>query len=277
MKSMEGITEAQARQLVLDELFDLTLYKNFHKITHGSLKKVFGDLIPVETRHFAFWQEFFDIKVERLDLPRRLKMAILVVASRLFGETGIHLILEAIEVYGVRKYLNIWKTYRGKPVGEAVREILRDEFGHEDTIVSRVSARHINPEKIRSIFLGLNDGLVEILGAVSGFFAAFQNASSVIIAWLTVTVAGSISMAAGAYAGTSSEAEVRNTEDGKREFLGEAVQHEGKESPLSAAAYVGISYFFGSLIPILPVLFGAKSIILSVVLSIAMIVVVSVI
>ena len=33
--------------------------------------------------------------------------------------------------------------------------------------------RRINPERVRNIFLGLNDGLVEILGAVTGFFGAF--------------------------------------------------------------------------------------------------------
>lgn len=275
MKPFEGVTEAHARDLVLDELFDLTLYKNFYALTDGGLQNVLGELIAVEAKHLAFWQEFFDVHADRLDFRRRLKLAVLVATSRLFGEAGILLILEAIEIYGVRKYLNVWKAYQGKPLGEAVRGILGDEFGHEDVIVSRVATRRINPEKIRSIFLGLNDGLVEILGAVAGFFAAFQNASSVIIAWLTVTVAGSISMAAGAYAGASSEAEVRNTEEGKRAFLGEAVQGVSKESPVSAAVYVGVSYFLGSLIPILPVLFGAKSILLSVMISIAMIIAVS--
>lgn len=84
-------------------------------------------------------------------------------------------------------------------------------------------------------------------------------------------------MAAGAYAGASSEMEVKNTENGKRLFLGEALQDAVKESPVSSALFVGISYFFGSLIPILPVLFGAKSIALSVIVSIAMIILVSLI
>lgn len=46
--------------------------------------------------------------------------------------------------------------------------------------------RRISPERVRDVFLGLNDRLVEILGAVSGFFAAFGNAATVLVAGLTV-------------------------------------------------------------------------------------------
>ena len=43
----------------------------------------------------------------------------------------------------------------------------------KNVLVTALTERKINAEKIRNIFLGLNDGLVEILGAVSGFFGAF--------------------------------------------------------------------------------------------------------
>jgi hypothetical protein len=72
-------------------------------------------------------------------------------------------------------------------------------------------------------FLGLNDGLVEILGAVGGFFVAFGSSMAVLAAGFTVAVAGAMSMAAGAYIGAGSEAEVRATEDERRRFLGETV------------------------------------------------------
>lgn len=93
---------------------------------------------------------------------------------------------------------------------------------------------------MRNVFLGLNDGLVEILGAVSGFFAAFGNPVAVLAAGLTVAVAGALSMAAGAYVATGSEAEVRATEDERRRFLGEAVASASSESPLASALVVGL-------------------------------------
>ena len=141
------------------------------------------------------------------------------MACRVFGDPAIHLILEAIEVYGIRKYLSIWNVYKDQPLGAAVKSILIDEFKHEDVIVTQLAERKINPERIRNIFLGLNDGLVEILGAVSGFFGAFGSATMVLLAGTTTAVAGSLSMAAGVYVAMSSEREIYETEDKKQRFL----------------------------------------------------------
>ncbi len=162
--------ERLAERLVLDELFDLSLYRALREHASVETRKTLDDLIPIESRHFAFWQDFFDIRRGRLDLGRRLKLRFLVMVARLLGSLGIEIILEAIEVYGIRKYLSVWDAYRDGPLGAAVQEILEDEFRHEDEVVAQLTERKINPQRIRDIFLGFNDGLVEILGAVSGFF-----------------------------------------------------------------------------------------------------------
>jgi len=248
-----------ARRLVLDELFDLSLYRALRDVAPGDLRRVLDELIPVETRHHAFWQKFFGLELGRLDLGRRLKLALIVGVCRLGGAPAIHLVLEAIEVHGVRKYLAIWHRYGEGPLGGAVREVLRDEFEHEDRVVTGDAERRINPERVRSIFLGLNDGLVEILGAVSGFFAAFGASLTVLVAGLTVAVAGALSMAASACVAASSESEVRAAEVGRRRFLGERAAEDPGESALTAALIVGASYFAGALVPVLPVLAGART------------------
>jgi VIT1/CCC1 family predicted Fe2+/Mn2+ transporter len=264
------------RLLVLDEIFDLSLYKQLRPLAQGRLRGALDELIPIETRHVAFWQEFFDLKhVVALDLFRRLKLALLVAACRVFGGNAIHVVLEAIEVHGVRKYLSVWSRYKDGPLGAAVRQILEDEFKHEDMVVTGDAERRINPERVRNVFLGLNDGLVEILGAVSGFFAAFGQSIAVLAAGFTVAVAGALSMAAGAYIATSSEAEVRETEEARQRFLGEAAPRVESENPLGAALVVGLGYFAGALVPVLPVLFGAKGILPTVATAGSMIVVVS--
>src|SRR3990172_5511793 len=188
-----------ALRLILDELFDLSLYQALRDVSTGNLRRILDELIRVETKHFAFWQEFFGINVTALDLGRRVKLWLLVGICRVFGAGAAHLVLEAIEVYGVRKYLSVWEAYKGGPLGEAVREVLEDEFKHEDEVVTGLAERKINPERIRNLLFGLNDGLVEILGAVSGFFGAFGDAVTVLVAGSTTAVAGSLSMAAGAY------------------------------------------------------------------------------
>jgi VIT1/CCC1 family predicted Fe2+/Mn2+ transporter len=265
-----------ARQLVLDEIFDLALYQGLRKVAGGGLRDMLDELIRVETGHVAFWQQFFGLEdLTALDLGRRLKLAALTFVCRLFGAGAVHVVLEAIEVHGVRKYLRVWKRYEGDRLGGAVREILEDEFKHEDMLVTGEAERRISPEKVRNVFLGLNDGLVEILGAVSGFFAAFGNAMAVLAAGFTVAVAGALSMAAGAYIAAGSEAEVQAVEDERRRFLGETVASGSSDSPLAAAFVVGIGYIAGALVPVLPVLFGARSVLPTVVAGGLVIVVVS--
>src|SRR3989338_1521997 len=265
-----------ARQLILDELFDLSLYKALREIIDGESRKVLDELVLVETQHLAFWQNFFDLKLTALDLPRRLKLQCMILVCRLFGSTAVHLVLEAIEVHGVRKSLSLGKSYQGQPLGHALEGILLDEFKHEDVLVTQLTERKINPEKIRNIFLGMNDGLVEILGAVSGFFAAFGDAATVLIAASTTAVAGSLSMGAGIYVAISSEKEVKQTESDRQQFLkAETVVAGMEEQPLASALVVGGSYIAGAMVPVLPVLFGAKDALPSLLTAGSMIILVS--
>ena len=266
-----------ARLLILDELFDLSLYKALRDISaDADAKNTLDELVLIETRHLAFWQKFFDMKLERLNLGRRMKLWCFIWLCRLFGSTAVHLVLEAIEVYGVRKYLALWNSYQDQPLGEALKGILQDEFKHEDVLVTKLTERKINPEKIRNIFLGLNDGLVEILGAVSGFFGAFGDAVTVLIAASTTAVAGALSMAAGAFLALNSEKEVRAMEAAKKRFLGEENgSAEMQEQPLKSALFVGGAYVIGALVPVLPVLFGAKDALVSVLTAGTMVILVS--
>ena len=266
-----------ARTLILDELFDLSLYQALRRISSDSdAQQTLGELIHIETRHLAFWQKFFDTKLDRLNFGRRMKLWFFTRLCRLFGITAVHLVLEAIEVYGVRKYLALWNAYKDQPLGEALKGILQDEFKHEDMLVTKLTERKINPEKIRNIFLGLNDGLVEILGAVSGFFGAFGDAVTVLIAAATTAVAGALSMGAGAFLALNSEKEVRAMESAKKRFLGEETgSAEMQEQPLNSALFVGGAYVIGALVPVLPVLFGAKDALVSVLTAGTMVILVS--
>lgn len=265
-----------ARALVLDELFDLSLYTALREITQPDVHETLDELIKVETAHLAFWQKFFASELNRLDIGRRFKLSIMVLVCRVFGSTAVHLVLEAIEVHGVRKYLAIWREYQGKPLGEALRSILMDEFKHEDVLVTALTRRKINAEKIRNIFLGLNDGLVEILGAVSGFFGAFGSATMVLIAASTTAVAGALSMGAGAFLALNSEKEVKSTEVARKIFLGEeSLLSPMEEQPLSSALMVGSAYLTGAVVPVLPVLVGATDATFSVLTAGLMVVFVS--
>ena len=276
MQNTEYVDSQLARQLILDELFDLMLYQKFREISGRELHATLDELIKVESGHLAFWQNLFKMEIQKLNAARRLKLRLIVLICRVFGAPAIDLILEAIEVYGIRKYLTLWTENKDNPLGKAVRGILNDEFEHEDTIVTRLKERIINPDRIRNIFLGLNDGMVEILGAVSGFFASFGQNAMVLVAGLTTAVAGSLSMAAGVYVAASSENEVRRTQAEKTRFLGEGTDKEERAEPaFRSAAIVGVSYFIGAAFPLLPVIFGAHTALWSIVTAGTMIILVS--
>ena len=267
-----------SRALILDELFDLTLYRRLRTTAKIQERDLLNELIPIEAKHLEFWQTFFQRPIDKLDLGRKVKLELMVALARIFGHRFVHLLLESIEVYGIQKYFTVWEIYKHTPLAEAVEGILREELKHEDEIVSRIVARQLNGEKIRNIFLGLNDGLVEILGAVSGFFAAFQNTNQVFVAGLTVAVAGAFSMAAGVFVSSGSQKEVEWMHRERLKFLGESKGEDDEGvRPLKQAVIVGMAYLFGSVVPILPVFFGAKTVVASILAAGSMIMLVSMI
>ena len=87
-----------AQQLVLDELFDLSLYKALRSVTQPDVHHTLDELIKVETSHLAFWQKFFNLNLDELNLGRRIKLSFMMLICRIFGSTAVHLVLEAIEV-----------------------------------------------------------------------------------------------------------------------------------------------------------------------------------
>lgn len=248
------------RELVLDELLDLTLYRELQRGARGDMARILGEMVEVETRHLAFWIRFFGWEPRGLDWRRRLKLCVLKGICALFGEPAARLVVEAIEIYGVRKYLEIRDRWEGTPLGDAVKEILNDELGHENAIVSRDGGPAVGPERVRGFFLGFNDGLVEILGAVGGFFVSLQSTPAVLAAGVCVAAAGAFSMAAGAFAAANSEREVRALERDKARYLG-LPQAEAFQTGSAAAvgALVGLAYLLGATVPLLPVALGARN------------------
>lgn len=264
-----------AKRIIRGELSDLTLYKKLERHASKDVRSMLRQLAKVEDGHVKFWAHHFNLPIPHLGLVTKLKHSILVLFARLFGDAGVHLILEATESFGIRGYLHLWDKSHDPEFRKALRTVLEDEFGHEDEILMSTATKRLNPYRIRDIFLGFNDGSVEILGAVAGFAATFSNTNSIFIAGLTVAIAGCLSMSAGAFAAVDSEKEASDLERRKKEFLSGEDDEPGNESPLASAATVGIAYFIGAAVPILPYVLGAEVLWYSVIASGALILLVS--
>ena len=109
------------------------------------------------------------------------------------------------------------------------------------------------PRAVRNIFLGLNDGLVEILGAVSGFFGAFGEPDCTVLIAGTYHACGRRALDGRGRASsvTSSESEVQATEDAPATLPGGEVVDDG-QGPIASALVVGLGYFAGALVTVLP-------------------------
>src|SRR5208282_5900204 len=92
-----------AYRLIQEELFDLTLYQELHRHARNDLQRMLEELIPVERKHVAFWQEFFKREADRLDIWHRMRLRTMVWTCRVFGPVAVQLVLEAIEINGIRK------------------------------------------------------------------------------------------------------------------------------------------------------------------------------
>lgn len=251
------ITSSFKRMLLLGELADLRLYETLRVRATGDLARTLDGFIETEKRHSAFWRALFSLRDQEPDTTGRIRNFFIRFFVRVFGDRAAYLLLEAVETHGVKKYLDLWEHAKDPVLRDGLKVILTEELLHEDEAATNGS-RSIDPGMIRNVFLGFNDGSVEILGAVTGLAAALNTPSLVAISALTVSVAGSLSMAAGAFLSAHSEAELLRTERAKQRFLQNSfVPSETLTSPLRAGLIVGCSYLVGASVPVLPFLFGA--------------------
>lgn len=260
-----------ARDLARTELYDKTVYEMMAEYESGDTRTMLQQLMAFEDRHMNFWKSLGNLHDIKLSLPQRIKLIILNLFRRFSTSAFTLMVLEAMEHYGVAHYIDLWKKYRATPLGIAIREILVEELKHEDELVESSSRNRVRGEDVRNMILGLNDGLVEVLGSIGGFVAALQAPRLVALAASIVGVAGSISMAAGTYISVKSENEVHDFENAKREVLeeltGEPQDYATVENPWRSATFVGIFYILGALIPVTPFWLGASGLKLSLVTS----------
>jgi predicted membrane protein (TIGR00267 family) len=259
------------KRFVKSELFDLTLYEELLKIEKRDyLKNLLSQLIEIEKKHLQFWQKLTETSRSVLPLSLKIKLGLFLLLRKILGPLATILILETIEIYGIKKYFHLYEKYKNTSLGEKIREILIDEFEHEDKIVTEKIQKNINIDKIKSIVLGFNDGFVEIFGALGGLLATFENKFLVGVTGLIIGLAGSLSMGSSAYLSAKSERDFETIEKRKKKILSgnDYENYEtSKENPLSLGLYVGISYFLAVFFPVLPFLLGAKNIIFSIIIG----------
>jgi len=204
-----------------NEITEYFIYKKLSSsMKDPNKRKVLDRISEDELKHYKFWKKYTEKDVD----PDYLKIWGYYIISRLFGLTfGIKL-MERGEEQAQVTYEKVAESF---PDAEAIVE---EEDQHEKELITLIDEDRL--EYVGSMILGLNDALVELTGALSGFTFALQNTRLIALTGLITGIAASLSMATSEYLSTKSEA--------------------GSKKPLKAALYTGTVYIFTVIVLILP-------------------------
>jgi vacuolar iron transporter family protein len=199
-----------------NEYRDYVTYKELAKVeTVPEFKKILEELTLHEESDLKFWLRFSSKKQFSIS---PLEIFFLKCLRKTLGLTFTAKFLERQEKQAVLNY-SLFLGQAEERVKEQIRDIIRHEEYHERALIG-----HIKEERIAftsSIILGLNDALIELTGALTGFAFAFRNNRSVTMAGLILGVAAALSMASSSYL---------------------SARHEEGKDPGKAGLYTGLSY-----------------------------------
>lgn len=246
-------------KLYASEMFHYDVLKKLANMENNAdLNPVLNRLSSLERKHSLMWEKV--VKARRAKpLYHTSKLAISAIAfiRKIFGLEMTIKIMEYGEMSKERELNdNIKDLKLTKRELTAVRKIMDSEKKEEDPLKDKLLKYSDILNNIRNIILGMNDGLVEILGAVAGFAVALRTPSVIIVAGLITAIAGTLSMAGGSYLSIEYEKSLYKT---KR-----------SGSSTAAALYTGIAYIIGSMFPLLPFILGLRgyyAIVLSIIMT----------
>lgn len=237
-----------------DEYVDKHVYLQLAKSERKrDLKALMERLAKMEQSHMQMWENMI---VKDGGFPSKpnfvwLKILGFEVVRKLFGSAFMTKLLERNESESIEAYSQVIdSSLLSSEEKSKIKLILKEEIGHERDLLKQVEKYEGGLQYTKAIVFGLSDGLVEVLAAVAGLAALVSSSVVVIVAGIIVGIAGTLSMAGGAYLASKSQNIVSKAmEDTQKETMTE---------PTKDAYYTGVFYFIGALIPLIPFVFGAK-------------------
>ncbi|HEX9609004.1 MAG TPA: VIT1/CCC1 transporter family protein [Candidatus Paceibacterota bacterium] len=207
-----------AEQFAENEYRDYVVYRELARVeTIPSFKKILEELVLHEKADFEFWRDLADKREYRVGPLSLLGYRLM---RQVLGLTFTAQFLEGREKEAQAAYLTYLETVTDPKIRERIENIVEHEKYHEHALIKHIEERRV--KFVSSIILGINDGLIELTGALTGFALALQNTAFVALAGAITGVSASMSMAASAYL------QARHEENGK--------------NPVTAALFTGFSY-----------------------------------
>ena len=204
------------------EITEELIYKTLASIAVSKADKnlqILETIAADELAHYNFWKRFTQQDV----LPRQCKAKFYIFLARVFGLSFSLKLMESGEAKAQLAYTKLIS------LDPQVEKVIEDEDRHEKELLNLIDEERL--QYTGSIILGLNDALIELTGALSGFMLALQKTRLIAVIGLITGIAAALSMAGSEYLST---------------------KEEGLRSPLKACVYTGIVYLFTVFLLILP-------------------------
>ena len=222
---MENKLIQDAKEFYINEINDHYMYVSLAHIEKDEdLKNDLLKIANMEKKHAQFWKKFIEKRGGNVPdvKPGKIKTFLLKLLRKLFNPLLVVSFLEIGESAGFQRY---YKFLKEQSINlddyeqNALKNIILDEIAHE-TIFKEKESSLAGLSNIRDFVLGMNDGLVEILGAVAGLSAVYvYQPQMVAVSGLIVGMAGALSMGIGAYISVRSQRQVNEALREKMEIL----------------------------------------------------------
>ncbi len=257
-----GTLTQLAKEFYINEINDYNLYtKLAQKAKDEELRKALVHIANMEKGHARFWKEFLKRRGEDIPKERRtLFQSFVLFLGNFINPMLLVSLLELGEANAYTQYYRFLKDKKEELSPEEVqrlKSIILDELSHESTFREKVE--ELGLSNIRDMVLGMNDGLVELLGVVAGLSAVYRHEPTLVGASAVVVgMAGAISMGVGAFISVRSQRQVNEAIREKEEIIAEvsgkkppsAVDKE--ENEVRSALFTGLSYLLGVVFPVSP-------------------------
>ena len=207
-----------------DEITSSIVYaKLAHIVKDSENKKTLLQIAAEEKAHYEILKRHTGKEVA----PNRWRIFKYYWLARILGLTFAIKLMEKEE----RDAQEVYARYPEYP---ELEKLGRDEEVHEQKLIGLINEEKL--EYMGSVVLGVNDALVEFIGALAGFTLALSNAPLIALTGSITGIAAALSMASSEYLSTKSE--------------------EGdSKHPVKAAVYTGIAYIITVVALVAPFIF----------------------
>jgi VIT1/CCC1 family predicted Fe2+/Mn2+ transporter len=184
-----------------NEYRDWVIYRELAAGEHDPhFKAILSRFVAQEHADFLFWRERSRHAAFSISM---LEILWYKMTRRIFGLAFTAKLLEGRERDAALRYEKYLTTVRDPQVRTFIEQRIAQERAHEQELIGEVEAESV--KFVGNIVLGVNDGLVELSGALTGFALVFQDSGIVALSGVITGIAAALSMAASAYLSAEQE------------------------------------------------------------------------